>query len=260
MANFTTDDGVRIHYTVFPETAANLSGVTPVILQHGFTGNHEVDFVENGLVDTLVAAGKVVVALDARGHGLSDAPHGRDRYGEERMAKDVSQLADHLGSTQFDLLGFSMGAVIALFVAANDRRVRRWALTGLGASAVEQGGLDRNALDVDAMADVLENAQSGAALDDTARDYLGYLGSRGLDRLAIASVARARHSTPDLPFARMTAPCLLLMGGSDPLATRPEVLAAALPDAKLSVLDGDHGSVLTNPAFAVQLLEFLAEG
>lgn len=258
MAFFTTDDGVRIHYELFSQSSSAITNRPPLFLQHGFTGNFDVDFVENGLVDELVSAGFNVVCLDARGHGQSAAPHGVEHYGEERMARDISQLADHLAVSQFDLLGFSMGAVIALFVSANDRRLGKLILTGLGASAVEQGGLDRTVLDVDGLAAALEGAASGVELDETTSSYLKYLTERRLDPVAVMSIARARHGTPDLPFERMTAPCLLLVGSDDPLATRPEVLQSALPDARLEVLAGDHGSVLTNPKFAVKLTEFLA--
>lgn len=259
MAFFTTDDKVRIHYELFPDTPHSVSPLPPLFLQHGFTGNYEVDFVANGLVDSLVAAGRNVVALDARGHGQSDKPRLVGSYGEERMARDVSQLADHLGVTQYDLLGYSMGAVIALFAAANDHRIRRFALTGLGASAVEQGGLDKKVLDTDALAAALDDAAAGGELDGATADYLRYLDERGLDRAAIAACARARHATPNLPFELMKAPCLMLIGDADPLATRPEVLAAALPDARLVTLPGDHGSVLLEPRFTAQLLDFLAE-
>lgn len=256
MPFFTTDDEVRIHYALFHADAPTQG--PPLFLQHGFTGNHEVDFVDNGLIGKLTTAGRQVVALDARGHGLSDKPTQAQFYGEERMAKDVSQLADQLGLKQYDLLGFSMGAVVALFAAANDQRIRRFVLTGLGASAVEQGGLDRTVLDVDAMAETLEGVAAGGEVDGVTADYLRYLDERGLDRAAVAAIARARHGTPDLPFERMSAPCLLLIGDADPLATRPEVLAAALPNARLSVLPGDHLSVLSHPDFAAQLLDFLA--
>ncbi len=62
------------------------------MLHHGFGADAEVDWVRTGTVDALVAAGRRVVALDARGHGRSDAPHDPACYGEPRMARDVSTL------------------------------------------------------------------------------------------------------------------------------------------------------------------------
>ena len=109
MAFFTTDDGVRIHYLLFPEVSQSVSNLPPLFLHHGFTGDHAADFVDNGLIDQLVAAGRNVVVLDARGHGQSAAPQLLASYGNQRMARDVIQLADQLGVQRYDLLGFSMG-------------------------------------------------------------------------------------------------------------------------------------------------------
>ena len=50
----------------------------------------------------------------------------------------------------------------------------------------------------------------------------------------------------------------MLAGDDDPLAIRPQVLADALPDARLQLLDGDHMHALADPRFAASIVEFLA--
>ncbi len=61
------------------------------------------------------------VAFDQRGHGGSDAPKDAASYGWERLADDVSAVADALrdqsGSQQILLAGHSSGATCALAVA-----------------------------------------------------------------------------------------------------------------------------------------------
>lgn len=57
-----------------------------------------------------------VVRMDLRGHGASEIP-GPNALTLERLARDVIDLADHLGVQRFHLAGSSAGAIIALKVA-----------------------------------------------------------------------------------------------------------------------------------------------
>jgi pimeloyl-ACP methyl ester carboxylesterase len=249
---FTTDDGVRIVYRTWDGPA----GLPPILLHHGFTGDAVRDWVEPGVVAALTAAGRTVVAPDARGHGDSDKPHDPAAYGEARMARDLAQLADALGLERFDLIGFSMGAVVALLAAAADERVRRLVVTGVGAGAAEVGGADRRVVPFEVMAEALLTDRPETITDPGALAFRTSAEERGTDRVAFAAQARAEH--PDaIPFDRVTAPSLVLAGDADPFAQRPEVLAAAIPDARLEVLAGDHGSAITNPRFTEAVIGFL---
>jgi pimeloyl-ACP methyl ester carboxylesterase len=68
------------------------------------------------------------------------------------MARDLIQLIDTMALPQIDLLGFSMGAVVALLAATTDQRIRRLAIVGVGAGVVELGAVDRRVLPPDALA------------------------------------------------------------------------------------------------------------
>ncbi|MFC2082531.1 alpha/beta fold hydrolase [Candidatus Bipolaricaulota bacterium] len=57
------------------------------------------------------------VALDLRGHGLSDAP--ATGYHIDDMARDVIGVADALGIDQAHVIGSSIGAEVGLSMAAN---------------------------------------------------------------------------------------------------------------------------------------------
>src|SRR3954470_20310605 len=54
-----------------------------------------------------------VVRPDMRGHGETGIP-GPDQLSLERLAKDVVELADHLGVERFHLAGSSAGAIVAM--------------------------------------------------------------------------------------------------------------------------------------------------
>ena len=110
MRSFTTWDGIAIAYQEWGEQAS----LPPVVLHHGFVADANANWVLPGVVGGLVAAGRRVVAPDARGHGSSEKPHDPGFYGEQRMARDLAALLEVIGGGQVDLVGYSMGAVVAL--------------------------------------------------------------------------------------------------------------------------------------------------
>jgi pimeloyl-ACP methyl ester carboxylesterase len=251
---FTSWDGAEIVYDVWPA-----DGGTPVVLHHGFIADAAVNWVRPGVVAALVAAGHPVVALDARGHGRSGKPRDPASYGEAVMARDLSALLDRLGEPQVDLVGYSMGAVVALIAASQERRIRRLVVGGVGAAIVELGGVDTRVLPSEALIAALR-ADDPAAIDDRASaEFRAFADATGADRDALAAQAAAVHASP-IPLDRITAPTLVIAGDADPLAARPKVLAAALPHAEVRLVAGDHLAAVGDPAFAAAIVDFLADG
>jgi len=234
-----TDDGVAIAYRTWGEP-----GRTPVLLHHGFVSTAERGWVRTGVVAALVAAGRHVVAHDARGHGESDKPHDPARYGEQRMARDLSQLADALQLSSFDLVGFSMGAFVALHVAAEGTRVRRLVVSGIGSGVVHPEAIEVRAARRAALAEAMVTFDVGSLPTELLVFRRG-ADAQGADRLALA---------------RVLAPTLVLAGGSDVFAAEPGVLAAALPAGELQIVPGDHLTVVRDPAFAPAVVSWLAAG
>ena len=114
----------------------------PIVLVHGFASTKEVNWVYPGWVSTLTRAGRRVIALDNRGHGASTKLYDPAAYHSAVMAEDVRALLDHLGIARADVMGYSMGARIAAFLAlAHPERVRSVVLGGLGIRLVDGVGL-----------------------------------------------------------------------------------------------------------------------
>lgn len=109
MKSFSAWDDLEIAYQEWGEASTALP---PVVLHHGFVANADANFLATGVVDALTAAGRRVIAPDARGHGRSEKPHDPARYGEDRMARDLAGLLDVVGAPQIDLVGYSMGAIV----------------------------------------------------------------------------------------------------------------------------------------------------
>jgi pimeloyl-ACP methyl ester carboxylesterase len=116
--------GVKIHYTV--------QGTgDPVILVHGLYSSGQMNWGANGVVGDL-AQHYQVIALDCRGHGQSDKPTGQDDYGV-KMVDDVVRLMDHLHLPSANVIGYSMGGMIALKLAVtHPERVHSAILGGMG--------------------------------------------------------------------------------------------------------------------------------
>ncbi|MGH8574654.1 MAG: alpha/beta fold hydrolase [Gammaproteobacteria bacterium] len=116
---FFTEGGVRIRYRDFGRGE-------PVVMTHGYTDRLEM---WTGLADSLASTHRVI-ALDARGFGLSSKPADPAAYGMP-MADDVARLLGHLRIGRAHLVGYSMGAAIAgNLVARYPSRVATASLIG----------------------------------------------------------------------------------------------------------------------------------
>ena len=90
--SFITWDDLEIVYQEWGEVQTG--ELPPVVLHHGFVADANANFLATGVIDALTTAGRRVIAPDARGHGRSERPHDPDRYGEDRMARDLAVLLD----------------------------------------------------------------------------------------------------------------------------------------------------------------------
>ena len=255
MESFTTSDGVRIVYQEW--RGENVAG-PPVVLHHGFAADAKVNWERPGVVAAFTAAGRRVVAPDARGHGGSDKPHDPARYGEDRMARDLSELLDRLGCDEVDLVGYSMGAVVALIAATREPRIRRLAIGGVGGAVVELGGVDVRAMDRHLLADALRLDDPAQITHPMARAFRAFADATPRnDRFALAAHSDAVHQQR-IALERITAPTLVIVGRDDALARRPEVLANAIAGARLQIVEGDHLGAVVAPGFADSLVRYLA--
>jgi pimeloyl-ACP methyl ester carboxylesterase len=253
--SFKTWDGLEIAYQEWGE--AQTGGLPPVVLHHGFVANADANWVATGVVDALTMAGHTVIAPDARGHGRSEKPHDPDRYGEDRMARDLAGLLDVLGAPQIDLVGYSMGAIVSLLFASTDERVRRLVIGGVGSGVIECGGVDRRAVPNDAIVEALTVADASKLEVPEAVAFRQLADALGADREALAAQARSVYRG-EIALGRISAPTLLLAGETDPLAIRPQVLADAIPEATLEMLNGNHIEALGDPRFRQSIVNFLA--
>lgn len=104
--------GVEIEYQVAGEPAAGTSD-RPFVLVHGFTGSRD-DFREQ--LPRLAEAG-CTIALDQRGHGGSTNTGEASGYTLDQLTDDLEETLALLDIERCDLLGHSMGGMVALRLA-----------------------------------------------------------------------------------------------------------------------------------------------
>ena len=232
-----------------------------LVLAHGFT---QTGRLWGGFGDRL-AAGHQLVALDLPGHGRSSGVVA-DVAGSAAL---VEQAAD--GSAPYDLLGYSLGARVALHVAL--RRppgLRRLVLVG-GTAGIDddQARAERRARD-DALADQLE--RSGDVVGFVARWLAGPMFA-GLPASAAGAAERATNTAPGLAsslrsagtgtqaprwaeLGRITVPTLVVVGAADPrFIEHGRRLVAGLADATWALVPGaGHAAHLHQPALTARLV------
>lgn len=253
MQSFTTWDGIAIAYQEWGDEAS----LPPVVLHHGFIADANANWVGSGVVDALVAAGRRVIAPDARGHGRSDKPQDPGSYGEQRMARDLAILLEVIGAAQIDLVGYSMGAVVALIFSADEERVRRLIVGGIGSGIIECGGVDRRAVSNESIIEALSVEDPSTLREPGAAAFRALADALGADRKALVAQATSVYRG-GIALDHISAPTLVLAGDGDPLAVRPEVLAEAMPHATLKIISGDHVGAVADPCFARSIVDFLA--
>jgi len=226
----------------------------PIVLVHGFASNKEANWVAPGWVTTLTRAGRRVIALDNRGHGASAKLYDPADYHSAVMAEDVRALIHHLGLPRADVMGYSMGARIAAFLAlADPAAVRSLILGGLGAHLVEGVGLPIG------IAAAMEAASIDDLVDPQQRMFRAFADQTKSDRAALAACIRGSRQTMRPEEVRAIAcPTLIAVGSRDVVAGDPRVLAALFRRGEALEIPGrDHMLAVGDKAFKAGVLAFL---
>lgn len=226
----------------------------PMFLVHGFSSNRVENWQRLGWYGAFERKRVRYVALDCRGHGESGRSHDPADYGRGRMAGDVLALADHLKIERFHLMGFSMGARVALLTAlSRPERIATLTLGGVG------GKLFDPPIGGNPMAAAMEEPHPEKIADPMLKSFRAFADDQGEDRLALAALTRAAEE----PLAKETlkglsVPVLVVAGAHDELAGDPNALAEFFPDGRAVVIPGcDHFSAIPHALYKATVFDFL---
>lgn len=205
----------------------------PVVLIHGWLSSASMNWALPGITD-LLARDHQVIALDVRGHGLSDKPMEDDAYGPE-LVQDVVRLMDRLQIKQAHIVGYSMGGIVAgNFIVKHPDRVLSGTLGGMG--WLKQG-------------DIAQFAFSQIGRNDQNQRAQAVCG-RSLAKLALT----------EAELKAIKKPITVLVGSDDRFVKRlyVEPLQRVRPDwPVVEIADGNHFTCIVRPQFKDEIAAWL---
>jgi 3-oxoadipate enol-lactonase len=241
MQHFTASDGLNLAYAV-DDFSDPWKPQETLILIHAAMGSSRRLYK---WIPTLSRHFRVV-RLDMRGHGETQIP-GPDQLSVERLAKDVVELADHLGVKKFHLAGSSAGAIVAIQTAL-DFPDRVLTLTNFASTP----GLKRSNIDMDKWVRHIRAKGIKGMLEETIEERFPNVADNGFLRWFIDESAK---TDPDL-FCRfgpmmkavdqtdrlheIRCPMLNIVPGHDPLGSLEQysVYRKHVPQSELVVYEG----------------------
>lgn len=224
----------------------------PVLMLHGFIASAKLNWVEPGIAQAVADAGFEVIAPDLRGHGESAAPEDASAWPGDVLARDQEALVAHLGLSDFDLVGYSLGARTAVRCLVRGMRPRRCVLGGMGDSGVMQAGA-RAAM----FEDSIRNGEK--ASDPRAGKYIqARIRAGGFNPQALLGVLSSFVATTAENLAGLHVPTLIVCGQDDADNGSPERLALAMPNAKAVRVPGDHLTAVGEPQLASEIVGYLS--
>jgi pimeloyl-ACP methyl ester carboxylesterase len=227
----------------------------PVVLMlHGLTGNAERNFEQTGLIAQMTAQGFRVIAPDLRGHGGSAIDNTPENWPVDAMVQDQITLLQHLEAEPHAVVGYSMGALVALRLQVLETPAQRLVLGGMGDKTAIIGDRARH----DAIAALLGRVSNGETGQMETRISAMLAASKSTAD-SVAGSLRHRMTVTREELAAMSIPVLVINGDADFDNGDGAALAAMLPNAQFETHPGDHLSVLGDPDYGARIVAFVAE-
>lgn len=246
--------GVSLSFIDTPPAEGTFPARLPILLIHGFASSLQVNWISSSWISFLNRQGYRVIALDNRGHGQSTKFYHPTDYHTEKMAEDACRLLDDLSLPQVDVMGYSMGARIAAFLALrHPQRIRRAIWGGLGHHLLEGESLPLG------IAEALEAPRLEEVTDPIPHLFRVFAETYGNDLKALAACIRgSRQSLDGVDLQTLIHPTLVAVGTRDVIAGDGARLAALLPQGFFLPIPGrDHNVAVGDRVFKEGVLDFL---
>ena len=225
----------------------------PVLLLHGLFSSAQMNWIKFDHARRLADAGFEAIMPDLRAHGDSAAPHDPAAYPPGVLVRDTEALVRALGLSEFDLVGFSLGARTAAGAVMTGLVPRRLVLAGVGLESLSNWER-RAAFFVDAI-DRFGEIRQG----DPAYFTVQFMKTMKIDRVAARFLLTKGVDDPDLGrLGAISMPTLVVCGDQDRDNGSPEKLAEALPDAVFQEIPGTHMGSVTQHDLGEAIARFLS--
>jgi len=242
--HFHAGDGIQLAYREMGEGR-------PLVLIHGYFSTAVVNWVRYGHAAVIAARGHRVIMPDLRGHGDSAKPHAATAYPPDVLADDGLALLHHLGLTDYDLGGYSLGARTTVRMLVRGAMPGRAIVSGMGLDGIVNSS-GRSAF-FRRILTQLGTFERGS-LEWMTEAFLNTVGG---DPVALSHILGTFVDTPVEDIARIRAPTLVLAGADDRDNGSAEDLAAALPNGQFVSVPGNHMSAVTRSELGAAVADFL---
>ena len=205
----------------------------PVVLIHGWLASAGLNWALPGISGHLAKTNQVI-ALDVRGHGLSDKPTRDDAYGPE-LVEDIVRLLDDNKIKKAHIVGYSMGGIItANFLVKHPDRCLSGTLGGMG--WLKNGSLPE--------------AFFGAIGKDNPK----------ADAMALCGRSLARLALTEKEIKAIKVPVAVIVGDKDDVIMKLYVdpLREVRKDWPIvEIKDGDHITCILRPQFRDEIAAWI---
>jgi pimeloyl-ACP methyl ester carboxylesterase len=243
-SSYLTADGTRL---VWHELGTG----RPLLLLHGYFSDAATNWIKYGTAVRLADAGFRCIMPDLRAHGLSDKPDESAFYPPDVLARDQLGLIDHLGLTDYDIAGYSLGGRTVARMLAHGATPARAIIAGMGLEGLTN---------TRPRSDHFRNIFAGLGTHQRGSpEWMAeaFLKTTGGDPIALRLLLDANVDTPRREIASWALPIQILVGADDDDNGSGAELAKLLQNGTLSIISGNHMSAVTKPEFGAEMLEFL---
>jgi pimeloyl-ACP methyl ester carboxylesterase len=243
--HFKGRDGVELAYR-------EVGDGRPVVLIHGFFSNATINWIKYGTAQALVDRGFRVIMPDLRAHGDSAKPHDAAAYPPDVLAEDGEALLEHLGLTDYDLGGYSLGGRTVTRMLVRGARPRRALIMGMGLDGVLHPLRNR-----EHFVDVLSTDRTFA---HGTPEFMtqAFLRTTGGDPLALIHVVDTQVECTLEQLAAVPVPTAVILGTEDDNGPGPG-LADAFAEGYFVPIPGSHMSAVTRPELGLAIAAFLTD-
>jgi len=243
--HFSAPDGVDLAWHEVGEGR-------PLVLIHGYFSNARTNWIKFGHADAIAAKGFRVIMPDLRAHGESARPHDAAHYPPDVLADDGFALIDHLGLSDFDLGGYSLGARTTARMLVRGATPRRAIIGGMGLE-----GLTAATSRQSHFRNILKNP--GTFERGTPEwNADAFLKTTKGDPVALLHILDTFVDTPLAEIAAIQTPTLVVAGDEDDDNGSTQALADELPHSELKYVPGGHMSAVVKPELGQAIADFLA--
>lgn len=224
----------------------------PALLLHGLFSNADMNWIKFGHAAEIAARGFRIVMPDLRAHGHSAKPHDYASYPPDVLARDGLALIEHLGLTDYDLGGYSLGGRTSLRMVVMGATPRRLIVSGMGLDGLLATG-PRSAH--------FRRILTGlGSFERGSPEWMAeaFLKTTKGDPQALLPLLDSFVDSTREEIASIDLPTLVLQGDEDDDNGSGRDLAALLPQSSFVEIPGGHMSCVTRPELGRVIADFLA--